>query len=144
MRLTVVSEGDPVRTPRGPGTVLAIQGAPGSESVTVRLANNIEVDFHTSEVRSANQPANLSDVEDFIAADAPEAVLEAIEDFLANPDASSSPPPPEGGKTRGAQTMWCACPCGSKNGCMRLSTAIAVHQPQTGSCRCAAKECPCA
>jgi hypothetical protein len=108
------------------------------------LANLVEVDFHTSEVVASARPQNLEDVAAFLEADAPEAIVAAIENFLADPETEAVATPPEGGRTRGAQTNWCTCDCGAKNGCMRLSTAPGIHQPQTGECRCAHKECPCA
>ena len=143
MRVTSVRDGDAVRTPRGDGIATAIQGAPGSETIVVRLANQVDVEFRTSEVWLPGQFNDMADIETFLEVDG-SAALEAIDKFLSDPNAIPREDAPEGGRTLGAKTHWCDCSCGRANGCMRLSTAPAIHQPQTGACRCAHKGCGCA
>lgn len=135
-----VQVGSSVVTPRGQGVALAINGAPGSESVLVRFDSHLEVDFAAHEVWLTGE-RSLEQVENFLGSDADR--LADIEAFLADPDRQAVAQPPSGGLTRGATTLWCSCPCGGEKGCMRLSTAPALHQPQTGSCRCAQKGCGC-
>lgn len=132
-----------METPRGSGKAIAIQGAPGSETITVRFDNLAEVDFRAAEVWLPGQFTDLQSIETFLEAD-PSAAVARIEEFLADPNRLSAPEAPAGGRTLGAKTHWCDCSCGKASGCMRLSTAPGIHQPQTGSCRCERKGCPCA
>lgn len=137
--------GDLVETPRGVGVARSpIQGLPGSESVLVQMAEGVQVDFAPHDVWPyGGVEANLEAVAGFLADDDTRA-LAAVKAFLEDPDAEARAPLPALGLTRGAMTHWCDCACGRAGGCMRRSTALHLHQPELGSCRCETKECPCA
>lgn len=137
--------GEVVRTPRGAGIAQSgITGLPGSESVSVRLESGVEVDFAAQEVGPAEGvEASLEAVSRFLDND-DERALAAVRAFLADPDAKAREPIPSLGVTRGALTHFCTCPCGKAGNCLRRSTAMHIHQPETGACRCETKGCSCA
>ena len=131
--------GTVVETPRGLGVVRAVtQGL--FSVVEVRLGSNVDVEFPARYVRPFDGFQSVSAVDSFLNE---RPALADVEAFLADPQAKARTLPSDG-QTRGAQTRYCDCTCGRNGGCMRLSTAPNLHQPQTGACRCEVKDCTCA
>lgn len=109
------------------------------------METGVQVDFALSDVWPyGGVESNLDAVSGFLANDEDARALEAVRAFLADPEAQAREPLPPAGVTRGAVTQWCECACGKDGGCMRRSTALHLHQPELGSCRCETKGCPCA